>query len=329
MKENPTMNRRCFIKTLGVAGLGLSAMPGVAMAALKESGNRVVKTKALMDTIVSITVRGVSNTQAQDAIGAAFKNMDSNIAVFDRFDSATPISQLNSAGRLKDAPRELTALLSTAKTYHNATKGAFDVTVAPLVDHLNSGKEISKAELQNLLSLVDDAALHISESGVSMDKQGMALTTDGMAKGFIVDMAAQTLLQHGVTNFMINAGGDIRTSGEAAPGRAWRVAVEDPAQHGDYPAVISMGQGAIATSGGYERHQGLHSHLVNPHNGGSPKIRQSVSVYAPSVMQADILSTSVSLMTPKQGLALIDSLPGVECLIAAGPGAVIKSRNWG
>ena len=118
MKESSTMNRRCFIKTLGVAGLGLSALPGMAMAAVTEPGNRVAKTKALMDTIVTITVRGVSNTQAQDAIGAAFQSMERHIAIFNRFDSATPISQLNTAGRLTDAPQELTALLSTAKTYH-------------------------------------------------------------------------------------------------------------------------------------------------------------------------------------------------------------------
>ncbi len=329
MKESSTMNRRCFIKALGAAGLGLSAMPGMAMAALTESGNRVAKTKALMDTIVTITVRGVSNTQAQEAIGAAFQSMERHIAVFDRFDSATPISQLNATGRLNDAPRELTALLTTAKNYHNATNGAFDVTVAPLVDRMHSGKDVSKTELRELLSLVDDSALKVSENSVLLGKQGMSLTTDGLAKGFIVDMAAQTLLEQGVSNYMINAGGDIRTHGESAPGRAWHVAIEDPAKHNEYPDVIAMRQGAVATSGGYERHLGLHSHLVNPHNGGSPKIRQSVSVYAPSVMQADILSTAVSLMTPDKGIALIDTLPGVECLIAAGPGALIKSRNWG
>lgn len=338
MLRNGT-SRRAFLKA--GASLALFAattpLPRAAHAAPDASNAPCVgSTRALMGTFVTVTVAHASRDFAEDAVERAFERIRALIPLFDRFDATSPLSVLNAEGALRGGPAELTELLERARDYHGLTGGAFDPTVKPVLDLFSSTARrdpqvrIADADLRALLPLVDMRALRIAPGSLRLEKRGMGLTLDGLAKGRIVDLASESLRALGAENHLVDAGGDIRTSGERALGRPWAVAVQNPTG-GDFPAVLRMRDGAVATSGAYEIWFGenrLCSHIVDPRSGRSPALLSSATVRAASVADADALSTALFVASPRRGLDLIDSLPGTEALLLTAGGSCLASRGW-
>lgn len=343
MSKNASFStRRDFLRQSALVGLGLCATgiaPLAAQAArLGRDGHAISSTRAMLGTLVHITAVHPSKDLAQEAVGRAFEEMQRLSAIFDRHKGATAISELNGQGRIAGAPEELVQVLKRALRFNSLSDGAFDVTVAPVVDLFKSKArkgqdlEFSKAELKQAMELVGSSRVKLSGRDASFDRSGMAASLDGIAKGYIVDRASEVMREHGVRNHLVNAGGDIRTSGENAKGKPWTIAVEDPDKKGHYPDVIAMRNGAMATSGSYEIYfdrEKLFHHIVSPVSGLSPRHAKSVTVQASSVLEADALSTAVFVMRPAQGIAFVDSLPGRECLVLGADDASYKSRSWG
>lgn len=332
---NHVHDRRAFLKTLGVLAAGTAVAPvlKVLPALAAETMSKAYEQRMLMGTFVGMTVLAPSRHLGEEAIGRAFEEVQRQIAIFNRFDSSTPLSTLNRDGRLSGAPRELLDVVDFSAALHRRSGTRFDVTVAPLVNLLErTHGRPDAAELQDVLALVDGDKLTRCGSTLRLGATGMSVTLDGVAKGFIADSAAESLTSQGVENFLVDAGGDIRAqSSPEGRHRPWRVAIEDPDKGGDYPSIITMRSGAVATSGGYEVFfdpKKKSHHLVSPSNGASPQYIRSVSVQAPTVMQADGLATALSLMSPREALRLTESLPGHACLLVTSSGVRLFSSNW-
>jgi thiamine biosynthesis lipoprotein len=207
--------------------------------------------------------------------------------------------------------------------------------VQPLVDlykhSFTNGAKPTDAEVEAALQRVGGEHLRLAGGKIGFAKDGMGITLDGIAKGYIVDRASELLTGHGIVNHLINGGGDIRTSGAAAKGQPWTVAIQDPGKRKDYPDVVRMTSGAIATSGNYEifyDQEKVFHHIVNSRTGLSPEISASVTVRAATVMDADALATSIFVMQPTAGLAFINGRPDCECLVVGNNGLVARSRGW-
>lgn len=335
MNYTQIQDRRTFLKTMGVCALGVSIAPALrVLPAFAATGmTKVTQQQMLMGTVVNITVLVPSKNLGEEAIGRAFVEIQRQIGIFDRYDSSTPLSVLNQDGRLKGAPNELLEVVDFSTNLHARTGGKFDVTIAPVVNLLeHSHGQPSAQDLKAALSLVNSKALYRQGNNVRLGASGMAVTLDGVAKGFIADRAAHVLSQDGVTNFLIDAGGDIRVSGTAdGLHRPWRVAIEDPNKQNQYPAIIAMSSGAVATSGGYEIFYDptrKSTHLLNPATGRSSQYVRSVSVKAPTVKEADALATALSIMRPQDAIRLLTSLPGHSCFLVTSSGATLASPNW-
>lgn len=314
------MNRRHFLKSCLAAG-AVATLPGFAFAA-PGAGLRT-QSRLLMGTVVSISAAGASRGLADDAMGRAFERIELLETVFNRHDGASALGVLNTQGSLKDAPAALCALLDESLALHRASGGAFDVSVAPLVDLMESGSHFDSRQFAEAKALADISAIRLSGPSIRLEKSGMALTLDGIAKGAIVDAAARSMREAGVENFLINAGGDIYASGQKAAGQSWKVAVESPEKDGNYPAVITLSGRGMATSGGYERL----GHLISPQNGISARLYKSVSVTAPTVKEADALATALSAMPLMQAKAFVSARPGCAALFIDN-GGKIHSSNW-
>lgn len=335
-----TSSRRKFIKRsalLGVGTISASVLPMASAEAFlfNKKEYKVVKTKLSMGTFVTMTAIHSSRDEAEEAIGLAFEEIDRLNGMLTRHGDRSPIATLNHEGRLEGAPPEAITLVERSQGYFRQTGGAFDMTVKPVIDlyqrSFASGSRPSEAEMQEVLQFVGSDQVQLSGNTLRLGKQGMAITLDGIAKGYIVDRASTILTKAGVNNHLINAGGDIRTSGSAALGKAWTVAVQDPDKGKNYPRVISMENGAIATSGNYEvyydREKVFH-HIVNGASGLSPQLSSSVTVVAPTVLDADALSTSVFVMGPKKGVNYINTLRQCECFIIGADKQIHTSANW-
>lgn len=346
MKTKSTMvhpcnpQRRSFLKLSGLLGLGAAtaALLPAAQAEAVLFGPREYKvssTRLVMGSFLSITAIHSSKNEAENAIGLAWEEIDRLSRLLSRHDSATPVSELNRSGHLRQAPPELIEVVARSLYHHRQSAGAFDITVKPMVDlfkeRFASGQTPSEAEITNLLPMVGMGQLTLNVGDISLARAGMGITLDGIAPGYIVDRVSSLLAAKGVTNHLINCSGDIRTSGAAAKGKPWTVAIQDPAGHKAYPAILKMTNGAISTSGSYEifyDKDRMFHHIVNPVSGHSPRQAVSVTARAHSVMDADALATGIMVMPLAKGLSFADSQPGSACLIVTADGAVKKSANW-
>jgi thiamine biosynthesis lipoprotein len=339
--EDMRVGRRSFLKLSGLLGLGAASsliIPAAAEAVkFDRKTYKVSRTRLAMGTIVSMILIHISRDRAEEALGLAFDEIDRVAGLMNRFQSATALSCLNKEGSLKGTPPELAFVVDRALYYNTLTGGAFDPTVKPVVDLFQSkyekGKPLttSEAEVRELLRLVDARKVEVNGRTLSFKTPGMGITLDGIAKGYIVDKAAEVLSAHGITDYLINAGGDIRTAGSAAEGKPWTVAIQDPFKKKEYPDVVHMKDGAIATSGNYEVYydkEKMFHHIVNPRTGLSPALSTSVSVMAKTTMEADALSTSVFVMDPGPGTAFINSLSNCHSLVIDRKGSLLRSRGW-
>ncbi len=298
---------------------------------------RVTSVTPAMGTLVSVSTLVRSSDRAKEAIGRAFEEMYRLIGVFSRFEGSSALSNLNENGKLDGAPHELCTVIEHALRHYRLSRGAFDVTVEPVVDLFRERmdreqpKVPTRQEIGEALELVGSEHIALSERRIRFEKSGMGVTLDGIAKGFIVDAMARELDKHAVKHYLINAGGDIRSRGTREDMQPWTVAVQDPAKRGPFPDIIHLTDGAVATSGSYEIYfdrDRLFHHIVDAESGTSRNRNVSVSVVAPRAMAADALATSVFVLEPRIGVALIDSMAGCECLIIDNNGSQVKSAGW-
>ncbi|MCP4681829.1 MAG: FAD:protein FMN transferase [Desulfobacterales bacterium] len=335
------INRRAFLRLSGFVGLGMAGagiIPGVAEAVkFKRNLYKVSETKLAMGTFVSMTLIHPSRDEAQEAMGRAFEEIERLIGLMSRFDDSSAVAQLNKEGLQKDLPPEVINVVSTALDYYRISQGTFDISVKPVVDlfRTDSGKENMifprGNDLSQALKLVGSDKIQVSGRTIGFKVPGMGITLDGIAKGYIVDCASKVLTSLHVKNHLINAGGDIRAMGSKRDKKPWTVAIEDPCKRKQYPDIIHVTDGAVATSGNYEvyfdKEKMLH-HIMDPKTGLSTRSSDSVSVSANTAMDADALSTTVSVMDPVAGIRFINSIPECECLVMADKAKVFKSKGW-
>ena len=327
-------------KAVGIAGVvALTAAGGlrVLRSLLYEMGFELVRdTRTKMGTLVTISVVHQDVDICKAIIEKAFLEIDRLENLFNRYRKGTPLRFLNSVGALRDPPPEMMELLQRALKIHDLTDGAFDVTIAPLLDlYSNSFEETggppSATQIESALSLVGSKNIHIEKQAIVFKRVGMSLSFDGIAKGYIVDQVADILEKDGVKGGLIDAGGDMVAIGEDLLGQDWRLAIQHPRKRGDYLSVISIGNRAVATSGDYMDYLTddlrLH-HIMDPRLGTSPSHTSSVSVVAGTATDADALSTAALVMGPDEGIELLNELSGVEGLLVTKDQEIIKTRSF-
>ncbi len=318
------MDRRSFLKLAGLAS-GAAALPlvspAIGLASLERSLMAAQQTRMLMGTLVSVTVLDPSGARAQEAMDSAFAAMTRLTPLFDRHSPAGALAILNNQGSLRDLTPQLKEVLALCQQVRQATGGAFDPTVAPLVDAMAQSFQVHKrpparAGLKAVLKAVGGVAY--DGQTLRLTKDGAGLTLDGVAKGYIVDQGLAAIRATGAKHALINAGGDVGVLGDRGARRPWRVAISDPASPTRPKAVIKLTSGAVATSGDYEVYfdrERLYHHIVNPVTGRSPVSHTSASVRAPSAAMADALSTACFVMPPQRARAFLAQRQGLEGMI--------------
>lgn len=319
-----------FIFALGVAA--------IIAGGCSRPVEPVVKVREMMGTFVSVTAWGEDKEAVTSAIDQAFLAMEEVDYMMSNYKSTSELSRMNreAANEVK-VSEELYGVIKSAASYSMKTGGAFDVTVGPLMTVWNAAKEEDKAPsdeavAQALMSVgYEKLKLEDASSSVKFNAPGMSIDLGGIAKGYALDKAIDKLKELGVKNAMVNAGGDVRSTGVRPDGKDWRVAVRDPENPGGKTVVLTAPEKAIATSGDYEKFIEVggakYSHLMNPKTGKSVDC-VSATVIAPLGIDADALATSVCVLGPDKGLALIDKGDDVEAMIIMNDGTVKTSKGF-
>ncbi len=160
---------------------------------------------------------------------------------------------------------------------------------------------------------------------VFLEKEGMRLDLGGIAKGYIVDQAMAWLNGRGLRDALINAGGDIRASG-TAESPPWRIGVQDPFEKGRLLGFFSFQQGAVVTSGTYERYfegEGRRfAHIMDPATGRPVEGLLSATVIAEESFMADALATAVMVKGRQEGIAMLGRFPGARGVFVERDGTI-------
>ena len=261
---------------------------------------------------------GASAAQYQSDIDVVLERIDASMSTW-RPDSE--ISRLNAAAVGEDIglSAELHAVLSESLAVTRLSDGAFDVTVAPVLAAWgfgpgSAGPRMARAEqLAALSGHVGSDGLLLQDAPPALRKLApRSIELSAIAPGYAVDLLTAAFSARGLRDFMIEIGGEVRTSGRNAQGKGWRIGVEQPDAPPGTPAIAVLpGEGAVSTSGDYRQFfvaQGRrYSHTIDPRTlRPVSHALASVTVIAPSCMRADAMATALMVLGPEQGLALAE-----------------------
>jgi thiamine biosynthesis lipoprotein len=277
-------------------------------------------------------------TAARDAADAALEAVE---AAMSTFRAESELSRFNA--HASTAPYALAAetyaVFALAREVSAATGGAFDITVAPAVDAWGFGpggnRRVPAAEeIAPLAPRIGWSMLALDPDARSVTKARPDLRADlsGIAKGFGVDRAARALDALGVSDYMIEAGGEVRTRGRNAAGEPWRIGIERPdAVPQQAHFVVPLSDQAIATSGDYRiwfEHDGRrYCHEIDPRTRRPiPPGLASVSVLAAECGYADAMATALMVMGAQEGFAFAQATGIAAHFILRAEGGGFRDR---
>jgi thiamine biosynthesis lipoprotein len=317
----PRINRRGFLQIVAAAGAA-GALWHLGLKPQNLPTQTVRQSRTMMGTQINLIVHGPDRNRCEDAVAATFARMDELVGRLSRHNPGSDLSALNAQGFLAGPNEDIRQVLLLADHLSSATQGAFDITVLPLLELYDQSKDNnampSGESITSALQLVDYRQVHISPAAITLARKGMAITLDGIGKGYIVDQGAATLRSHGFTNVYVEAGGDLMVSGTKADNIPWRIGVTHPRPDKTGKMVaIDISDQAVATSGDYMQPYTAdlrHHHIIDPRTGISPPELASATVSAPTVALADGLATAAMVLGPDRALAVVNAMPDCEGL---------------
>ncbi|MEM7412764.1 MAG: FAD:protein FMN transferase [Myxococcota bacterium] len=278
-----------------------------------------------LGTTWSVKLAGELAPERQRSLQAALENALARVdAQMSTWRDDSELSRFNLLGA--DAPfvfsPEAFAVFAISEEVAVRSGGAFDVTVGPLVDAWGFGARPRRAtapEAEQLASLRRDVGRHwlrldAVERSVEKRRAGVRVDLSAVAKGYAVDLLAQTVSERGHANFLVEIGGELRGAGERPGGGPWRVAIEEPREEGrQVHRIVALSDAAMATSGDYRNFftddaGRRFSHTIDPRT-GSPIAHPlaSVTVVHPSAAWADAWATALNVLGPEAGYARAES----------------------
>lgn len=254
-----------------------------------------------MDTVMTLSVY---DEHADDALAAATSEIHRLESLFSINQTDSEIGKLNTQKHATLSP-DTQALLMKAIHIRKETGGAFDCTIAPLMEawgfYDKNYHVPTPTTIDSLLPLVNSEHITLTKDGQCTLSNNAKVDLGGIAKGYTAERIIQILQEHGIEHALISLGGNIQTLGSKPDGSPWSIGIQDPLNTNQIIAKLQIHQGAVVTSGGYIRYfeQDGHRyhHIINPHSGyPADSDLLSVSIISKDGTLADALSTALFVM---------------------------------
>ena len=238
-------------------------------------------------------------------------------AKYSRYRDDSVVSVINrSAGRAPvPIDPETVALLRYGAAVHELSGGRFDVTSGVLRrvwDWKRAPPVLpDSAALAAAVALIGWGQVELDDASVRLPRPGMEIDFGGIGKEYAADRAAAICLDGGIVHGLVNLGGDVRVVGPRPDGSRWRIGIRHPRRDGEAIAAIELADGAVATSGDYERFVEIdgrrYCHLLDPATGWPVDHWQSITVVAPLCVVAGSHATAAMLAGPGAVALLVDA----------------------
>ena len=330
-----------------IAAVILAAAVLASLIIINITGKEVVieRTLLCMGTVVQIRVP-VSSTEdralAMSAIDKAFDELRRVEGVFSVYLNESEISRINRSrpGEKVKVSDETFGLLERSLDGYHKTKGAFDITVKPLVDLWKAAGAKKRLpgdeELKTALAKVGSQYIELDSAGrtVSFKKEDMAIDLGGIAKGYATDRAVMVLKENGIKNAIVNSGGDMYCLGRRSGSRLWSCGIQHPRARGYVFMRVYLQDKAIVTSGDYEKYFILggrrYSHIIDQRSGypiGDDVVSATTIAY--DAATADIFATALCILG-KEGLpqAAANGIQAVIILKKKDGFEIVKSEGF-
>jgi len=304
------------------AWLAIFTLATIAILARHNAPAPYQKASGLIfGTMYSVTYQ--SKTDLKTSIDSMLKVFDGSLSPFN--DTAT-ISRINRNERVI-ADELFATVFRKSLEVSEATGGAFDITVAPLVNAwgfgFKQGSFPDSMMVDSLLQLTGYEKVSMNEQGeVTKQDERMMLNCSAIAKGYAVDVIANLLKSKGVKNMMVDIGGEVVVHGKNPKEKKWRIGINKPvddslATNQELERIVEITDAAIATSGNYRNfyynNGKKYAHTIDPSTGYPVQHSLlSATVVANDCMTADAYATAFMVMGVEKALEIAESNPGIE-----------------
>ena len=291
-------------------------------------------------------IRYVGTCDLEPEIKEAFRAFDNSLSMFN------PNSILSAVNANRDTTTNayFESMWEEAARVYALSNGAFDITVAPLVNYWGFGSKkekpipdpsVKEREIDSLRAFVGFEKVQLIDHKVIKSDLRVQIDGGAVAKGQACDMIAALLREKGCENYLVDIGGEVVAEGEREPGVPWRIGITKPnlnneGAQNELQEILPVRHISMATSGNYRNFyyagEERRSHTIDPRTGYP--VQHSVlsaTIISSSCMRADALATSCMVLGEEESLAMIERAKDAACylLVAKGDSLVaVKSQNW-
>ena len=289
----------------------------------------VRRARPLLGTFVEIAVAGAPLAETEAALEAAFAAVATVHGLMSFHDEQSDVSRLN-----RDACAEAVAVhpwtfevLDIARDLHRRSAGLFDIGVAPLLQDLGLlPRRDDETRMPSAATRGDDAVLLLPERRVRFRDRGVRIDLGGIAKGYAVDRAVEALRRCGITEGVVNAGGDLVVFGP----HPHAIHIRDPRRPQRPMCEVALRNAALATSGGrfdpLSSRESANTAVIDPRAGAPVRGVIGATVRAPACVVADALTKVVMAAGESTG-PLLESY-GASALFVTAGGGVHVTADW-
>jgi thiamine biosynthesis lipoprotein len=292
-----------------------------------------------MGTYARVTVAAADSSAAWPRARAAlavFSRVDSLMSNWTTTSEVARINREAATGAIRVHPEVATVLEASLRLWA-ASDGAFDITVEPLIrawGFLGGPRRVpSDDEIAAARARVDARRVRYEPGTRTLQfaDPGVRIDLGGIAKGYAVDVAAESLVAHGVTDALVDLSGNMVALGDAPGGHGWRIGIRDPRDRVPYVARLAIRGEAISTSGQYEqfvaRDGRTYGHIMDPRTGRPAEGLISVTVVAPTALECDGWDTPLFVLGPDAARRKARALAHLSAVLIQ-PGAGSVDTLW-
>lgn len=294
---------------------------------IKDSG-------MVFGTTYSITYQYHENLKSD--IEGVMQQVDNSLSPFNKSSVITAINNNTST----KADKYLTEVFTLAQTVNKETDGAFDITVAPLVNAwgfgFRNGTRPTDAQTDSLLAIVGQEKVTLKDGEIIKSDPRIMLDCSAIAKGFGVDKVAEFLAGKGIENFLVEIGGEISARGKNSRGTEWNIGVTKPVDDSlsinqENQTVLQITNKAMATSGNYRNfyYEGgkKYAHTINPHTGKPAQSDiLSATVIAQTCAVADAYATAFMVLGSEKAKEILKKHPELQAYLILSDNSVWQSK---
>lgn len=326
-QKTTVMNKRQIVGTiilLVLAGIGIyNRVSSTQTAGTNTKGIYLHEEGQVHGTYYHITYETTDGKSLQQEYEDEFKQFDLSVSAFNDSSIISRINRNDTTARVDDYFR---TVFTTAEKVSEKTDGAFDMTVAPLVNAWGFGFKhnttVNDSTVKDLLQHIGYKKIKLVGDRVVKSDTSVMLDASAIAKGYSSDVAAQLLEKHGVKNYMVEIGGECVVKGINEKGRKWHLGITKPVddslnKQDELQSIIEIGIGGIATSGNYRRFYykdgKKYAHTIDPKTGYPAEHNLlSTTIYGPTCIEADAYATACMVIGLEKAVKLIESIPELE-----------------